>query len=87
MVSLALALALASLSSRQMQVDSLFIDEGFGSLDSETLAVALSALENLQMQGKTVGIISHVADLTERISCKVKVVRESEGRSRVSVER
>ena len=87
LVSLALALALASLSSRQMQVDSLFIDEGFGSLDSETLAVALSALENLQMQGKTVGIISHVADLTERISCKVKVVRESEGRSRVSVER
>lgn len=85
LVSLALALALASMSSMQMQVDSLFIDEGFGTLDSDTLSTALGALEKLQMQGKTIGVISHVAELNEKIACRVSVTRTGEGRSEVSV--
>jgi exonuclease SbcC len=68
LVSLALALGLASLSSNRVRVESLFIDEGFGSLDSETLRVAMDALDNLQSMGSKVGVISHVQEMTERIS-------------------
>ena len=67
LVSLALALGLASLSSNRVRVESLFIDEGFGSLDSETLGVAMDALDALQSLGRKVGVISHVQEMTERI--------------------
>lgn len=85
LVSLALALGLSSLSSNRMNVESLFIDEGFGSLDAETLRIALDALENLRTQGRKIGVISHVQDMTERIHVQIKVEKEGSGRSRLMV--
>ena len=73
MVSLALALGLSSLSSNRMKVESLFIDEGFGSLDAETLRVAMDALESLRTQGRKIGVISHVQEMTERIPVQIRV--------------
>jgi len=85
LVSLALALGLASLSSKRVRVESLFIDEGFGSLDADTLRVAMDALDGLQAMGRKVGVISHVQEMTERIATKVMVVRGAGGRSFVGV--
>jgi exonuclease SbcC len=85
LVSLALALGLASLSSNRMRVESLFIDEGFGSLDPNTLNVAMDALERLHHQGRKVGVISHVQEMTERIPVQIKVSKQQSGRSRVEV--
>jgi exonuclease SbcC len=85
LVSLALALGLASLSSNRVRVESLFIDEGFGSLDPETLSVAMDALDGLQAMGRRVGVISHVQEMTERISTKILVQRQSGGRSRIVI--
>ncbi len=85
LVSLALALGLASLSSNRVRVESLFIDEGFGSLDPETLSVAMDALDGLQALGRKVGVISHVQEMTERISTKILVQRQSGGKSRVVI--
>lgn len=86
LVSLALALGLASLSSNRVRVESLFIDEGFGSLDSETLGVAMDALDALQSMGRKVGVISHVQEMTERIAVKVLVRPAGGGSSAVIVE-
>jgi len=86
LVSLALALGLASLSSNRVRVESLFIDEGFGSLDSETLGVAMDALDALQSMGRKVGVISHVQEMTERIATKVLVRPAGGGSSAVVVE-
>lgn len=85
LVSLALALGLASLSSHRVRVESLFIDEGFGSLDADSLSVAMDALDNLQSQGRKVGVISHVQEMTERIGTRVQVQRQAGGLSRISV--
>jgi len=85
LVSLALALGLASLSSNRVRVESLFIDEGFGSLDAETLRVAMDALDGLQAMGRKVGVISHVQEMTERIATRVLVERIAGGSSRVAV--
>jgi len=85
LVSLALALGLASLSSNRMKVESLFIDEGFGSLDQATLVIAMNALEKLQNQGRKVGVISHVQEMTERITTQIRISKISNGRSRVEV--
>ncbi|HOW75076.1 MAG TPA: AAA family ATPase [Candidatus Competibacteraceae bacterium] len=85
LVSLALALGLASLSSNRVRVESLFIDEGFGSLDADTLRVAMDALDRLQAQGRKVGVISHVPEMTERIGVQIHVQRQSGGQSRVEV--
>ncbi len=84
LVSLALALGLASLSSNKTQVESLFIDEGFGSLDQETLDVAIASLDTLQALGRKVGVISHVAVLVERIGAQVVVEKIGGGQSKVS---
>ncbi|ALZ83572.1 chromosome segregation protein SMC [Pseudomonas oryzihabitans] len=73
LVSLALALALSDLVSQRTGIDSLFLDEGFGTLDGETLEVALDALDQLNAGGKTIGIISHVEALKERIPVQLKV--------------
>ncbi len=73
LVSLALALALSDLVSHKTSIDSLFLDEGFGTLDAETLEVALDALDNLNASGKTIGVISHVEALKERIPVQLKV--------------
>ena len=86
LVSLALALGLASLSSNRVRVESLFIDEGFGSLDSDTLRVAMDALDGLQSMGRKVGVISHVQEMTERISTRILVRPTAGGRSHVSVQ-
>lgn len=86
LVSLALALGLSSLSSNRMRVESLFIDEGFGSLDAETLRVALDALESLRTQGRKIGVISHVQEMTERIPVRIRVSRSGNGRSHLTVE-
>lgn len=85
LVSLALALGLASLSSASMRVDSLFIDEGFGSLDADTLQTAMAALEHLQTQGRKIGVISHVGEMTERMACRILVEPTGGGGSRVRV--
>ncbi|MDJ0762663.1 MAG: AAA family ATPase [Myxococcota bacterium] len=85
LVSLALALGLASLSAREMSVETLFIDEGFGSLDLDTLEIALAALENLQATNRQVGIISHVQGLADCIGAQIKVEKVGAGRSRVLV--
>lgn len=85
LASLALALGLSKLASKQHPIDSLFIDEGFGTLDSETLEVALSALENLRADGKMIGLISHVDLLKQRLAAQVRVVRTSAGVSRLEV--
>jgi exonuclease SbcC len=86
LVSLALALGLASLSSNRVKVESLFIDEGFGSLDSDTLGVAMDALDALQSLGRKVGVISHVQEMTERIATRVLVRPAGGGSSAISVQ-
>ena len=85
LASLALALGLSDLAGRTVRIDSLFIDEGFGSLDPETLEVAIAALESLRQNHKTVGIISHVALLKERISTQIVVEKMAGGVSRIRV--
>lgn len=86
LVSLALALGLAEMSSgRGVRIESLFIDEGFGSLDPSSLGQALSVLENLHATGRRVGVISHVEDLKERIPVKILVDVLSPGRSQLEV--
>lgn len=83
LVSLALALGLSSFSARDARIESLFIDEGFGTLDPDTLDVALATLDALQASGRQVGLISHVSGLAERIGVQVRVEPLSVGRSRV----
>lgn len=85
LVSLALALGLSKLASGRTSIESLFIDEGFGSLDADTLEVAMSALENLQAGGKVIGVISHVPAMQERISVQIAVAKESGGCSRIEL--
>lgn len=86
LVSLALALGLSGLSART-QVESLFVDEGFGSLDPQTLDVALASLDALQASGRKVGVISHVQGMAERIGVQIQVQPQGSGRSRVQVVR
>jgi exonuclease SbcC len=85
LVSLGLALGLASLTSSRLLIESLFIDEGFGSLDSETLRVALNALNHLEAQGRKVGVISHVSEMVDAIPVQVRVVRGAGGSSKVLI--
>ena len=73
LVSLALALALSDLVSHKTSIDSLFLDEGFGTLDADTLDMALNALDNLNASGKMIGVISHIDAMKERIPVQIKV--------------
>jgi exonuclease SbcC len=85
-VSLALALGLSDLAGNKTRIESLFIDEGFGTLDQETLDTALSALEKLQNEtNRTIGIISHVDALKERISTQIELLKDASGNSRLVV--
>ncbi len=77
LVSLALALALSDLVSNQTSIDSLFLDEGFGTLDNETLETALDALDSLNSAGKMIGVISHVETFKERIATQIVVEKKS----------
>lgn len=83
-ISLALALGLSKLSSNKVQVDSLFLDEGFGTLDEDSLQTALDALDSLQRDGKLIGVISHVGALKDRISLQIQVEPLSGGVSLIS---
>lgn len=85
LVSLALALALSDLVSHKTSIDSLFLDEGFGTLDPETLDVALDALDSLHASGKMIGVISHVEGLKERIPVQIRVHKGSGGWSTLSL--
>lgn len=85
LVSLALSLALSSISSNRMSVESLFIDEGFGALDSTTLKTAMYALERLQSQGRQIGVISHLGEMLEQIPVKIVVQKQNSGKSRIEI--
>ena len=85
LASLALALGLSDLAGRTVRIETLFIDEGFGTLDHDTLDVALTALEGLREGNKSVGIISHVEALKERITTQIVVTKVSSGHSTLSV--
>ncbi len=85
LVSLALAVALSGLGGRQTFANTLFIDEGFGSLDADTLDVAITALETLQSQGRNVGVISHVEAMKERIPVQIQVTKQGGGKSVVNI--
>ncbi|MEQ4537792.1 MAG: AAA family ATPase [Billgrantia sp.] len=82
LVSLALALGLASMASGELVIESLFIDEGFGSLDPQSLALAMEALDGLQALGRRVGVISHVQEMHERIPVQIQVEPLGNGTSR-----
>ncbi|MBE9468419.1 MAG: AAA family ATPase [Bacteroidetes bacterium] len=84
-ISLALALGLSDLASKNVKIDSLFIDEGLGTLDQNTLETVISTLETFQSQGKMIGIISHVENLKERISTQIQVIKKSNGVSVVEI--
>ncbi len=84
-ISLALALGLSDLSSKNVKIDSLFIDEGFGTLDKNTLETVISTLETLQSQGKMIGVISHVENLKERIQTQIQITKKSNGLSVLGV--
>jgi exonuclease SbcC len=84
-VSLALALGLAEMASNGHALDSLFLDEGFGNLDAESLYLAMTTLENLKTQGKTVGIISHVEGVRKRIKTQIKMKKKPNGMSTLKV--
>ncbi|OOE15218.1 exonuclease SbcC [Stutzerimonas degradans] len=85
LVSLALALGLASMASSKLRIESLFIDEGFGSLDPESLQIAMDALDSLQAQGRKVAVISHVAEMHERIPVQIQVQRQGNGQSALKI--
>jgi exonuclease SbcC len=80
-VSLSLALGLSHMAGKNIRVDSLFLDEGFGALDEEALDTALEALSGLRQGGKLIGVISHVPALKERISTQIRVIPLPGGRS------
>ncbi|WP_404296410.1 AAA family ATPase [Halomonas sp.] len=85
LVSLALALGLASMASGELTIESLFIDEGFGSLDPQSLALAMEALDGLQALGRRVGVISHVQEMHERIPVQIQVEPLGNGTSRARI--
>lgn len=85
LVSLALALALSGMGQHGGLAATLFIDEGFGSLDADSLDVAMDALEALQAQGRTIGVISHVEAMKDRIPVQIRVSRRGAGASRVEL--
>jgi DNA repair protein SbcC/Rad50 len=82
--SLALALGLSQMASRNVRVDSLFLDEGFGTLDEETLETALDTLAGLHQDGKLIGVISHVPAIKERITTQIQVEMIRNGKSRLT---
>jgi exonuclease SbcC len=80
-VSLSLALGLSQMASKNVRVDSLFLDEGFGTLDEDALETALETLSGLYQRGKMIGVISHVQALKERIGTQIEIVPQTGGKS------
>ncbi len=85
LTALALSLAIASMASGSMKIESLFIDEGFGTLDASSLHMVMNALDQLQSQGRKVVLISHIQDMHERIPVQIQVQPVSAGASRIEV--
>lgn len=85
LTSLALALALTEISQGRAQLNSLFLDEGFGTLDTETLDIAIAALEGLRMQGRSIYLISHIQELTRRLPVKINVKKRGNGSSHIEI--
>lgn len=85
LVSLALSLGLSEMVGNKIVIDSLFLDEGFGTLDPDSLETVLSALETLQSGGKLIGIISHIEAISERVPVQIKVRKISGGRSTIEI--
>ena len=86
LISLALALSLSDMASKNVALGCLFIDEGFGTLDSDTLELAMTTLETLQSESqKAVGVISHVEALKERIDVQIKLKMNAQGHSEIEV--
>lgn len=85
LVSLALALGLSHMAGGELSVESLFIDEGFGTLDGETLQGVMAALSGLHAQGRKVGLITHVEEMKEQIPAQVRVVKLGQGASRIEI--
>lgn len=85
LVSLSLSIALSELSAQRMNIETLFIDEGFGSLDHDAIMSVLDALERLKRTGRKIGIISHVKEITEGIAVKVQLLKKDNGRSILKV--
>ncbi|MGM9992063.1 MAG: AAA family ATPase [Candidatus Bruticola sp.] len=83
LVSLSMALALSDLASTRRDLNSLFLDEGFGTLDSETLSVVLSALDKLGSSDKMIGLVSHVAEVKDNIAVQLELERSGDGTSRL----
>lgn len=85
LASLALALGLSDLAGGNATIESLFIDEGFGTLDTDTLQVAIRALQTLESKGKTIGVISHIEQLKQNIPTQIHVVKKGGGFSQLTV--
>jgi DNA repair protein SbcC/Rad50 len=86
MVSLAMALGLAEMTRGQAEIDSLFIDEGFGTLDSDSLEDVLDMLNQIQTRGLMVGVISHIKTLTQAIPVNLVLNKKQDGTSTVSLQ-
>jgi exonuclease SbcC len=80
-ISLTLALGLSKMASQKVRVDSLFLDEGFGTLDEDALETALETLSRLQQEGKLIGVISHIPALKQRINTQISITPISGGKS------
>ena len=87
LVSLSLALALGGFGGQRMPIETLLLDEGFGTLDRESQAVAMDALSQLGSEGIQVGIISHVEGLKDRVPAQIRVVKQGDGRSLIEIDR
>ena len=85
LASLALALGLSELAGRNVRIESLFIDKGFGSLDSEVLDLAIGTLEGLRQDNKSVGVISHIELLKQRITTQIMVEKQTAGVSTLKI--
>jgi len=83
-ISLALALGLSNMASKNVNVNSLFLDEGFGTLDEESLETALETLSSLHREDKLIGVISHVGALKERIPTQINILPKSDGKSDIN---
>ena len=76
---------ISSISSNKMSIGSLFIDEGFGALDSDTLRSAIDALEKLKGKGRKIGVISHLNEMLDRIPTRIRVIKGYNGKSRIEI--
>lgn len=86
LVSLSLAMGLAELTRGQTEIETLIIDEGFGTLDSQSIDEVLEVLNSISRRGKTIGLISHVKEMTDRIPIKIGLQKDSQGHSQIMIE-